>query len=189
MKKLALHWKIIIGMVIGIVLGFLAVFIDNSTGGESNNAKKLVIDYIKPFGTIFINGLKLIAVPLIVASLVKAISDMKDISKLSKLGGRTLITYIATTVIAVIIGMVLVNLIKPGEFIPLEIRESLSIQYQEAAQGKIEVALSQKETGPLQALVDLVPSNIFAAASENKNMLQVIFFAILFGIGIILGHS
>jgi proton glutamate symport protein len=186
MKKLALHWKIIIGMILGIIIGFVAVIIDNRTGSESNTVKRIVIYYVKPFGTIFINGLKLIAVPLIVASLVKAISDMKDISKLSKLGGRTLITYIATTVVAVIIGMVLVNLIKPGEFIPLEIRESLSLQYQEAAQGKIEVALSQKETGPLQALIDLVPSNIFEAASENKNMLQVIFFAILFGIGIIL---
>ena len=188
MKKLALHWKIIIGMVIGIMIGFIAVVLDNSLLGESDTAKSIVIDYIKPFGTIFINILKLIAVPLIVASLVKAISDMKDISKLSKLGGRTILTYIATTVIAVLIGMVLVNLIKPGEFIPVEIRESLSAQYQEAAQGKIEVAIGQKESGPLQALVDLVPSNIFAAASNNKNMLQVIFFSILFGIGIILNE-
>ena len=189
MKKLALHWKILIGMAIGIILGFLAVVMDNKFGWGNNgaySAKAFIVDYVKPFGRIFINGLKLIAVPLIVASLVKAISDMQDISKLSKLGGRTIVTYLFTTVIAVLIGMVLVNLIKPGEFIPVEIRESLSLQYQEAAQSKIDVALTQKESGPLQALEDLIPSNIFEAASNNRNMLQVIFFSILFGIGIIL---
>ena len=83
MKKLALHWKILIGMALGVLFGLILSFIDNGD--------RFISDYIKPFGTIFINLLKLIAVPLILASLIKGVSDLKDISKLSKMGGRTII--------------------------------------------------------------------------------------------------
>ena len=93
MKKIALHWKIIIGMVLGILFGLLMSNFDQF-------GKQLISDWIKPFGTIFINCLKLIAIPLILASLIKGISDLKDITKLSKMGGVTITTYIITTVIA-----------------------------------------------------------------------------------------
>ncbi|MDP2089602.1 MAG: dicarboxylate/amino acid:cation symporter [Flavobacteriaceae bacterium] len=178
MKKLALHWQILIGMVTGVLFAFLMV---NFEGG-----KQFIVDWIKPFGTIFINALKLIAVPLILASLIKGVSDLKDISKLSKMGGRTIGMYILTTVIAVSIGLAIVNIIKPGESIAEETRNQLVESYSADASSKIQAAEKQKEAGPLQALEDLVPSNIFAAASDNGNMLQVIFFAILFGIGMIL---
>lgn len=147
---------------------------------------EFINDWVKPFGTIFINSLKLIAVPLILASLIKGVSDLKDISKLSKMGARTLITFVSTTVIAVCIGLVLVNLIKPGFAISEETRNNLLTSYQSNVSGKIADAQEQKESGPLQALEDIVPDNIFAAASENVNMLQVIFFAIFFGLGLIL---
>jgi Na+/H+-dicarboxylate symporter len=143
-------------------------------------------DWIKPFGNIFINALKLIAVPLILASLIKGISDLKDISKLSQMGTRTIVTYIITTVIAVSIGLGLVNLIKPGSAISEETRTDLITSYETDASVRIADAQRQKEAGPLQALEDIVPSNIFGAASDNGNMLQVIFFAIFFGIGLIL---
>jgi len=143
-------------------------------------------DWIKPFGNIFINSLKLIAVPLILASLIKGISDLKDISKLSKMGTRTILTYIGTTVIAVSIGLALVNLIKPGSAINQDTRDDLISSYEGDANVRIADAQKQKDAGPLQALEDLVPSNIFGAASDNSNMLQVIFFAIFFGIGLIL---
>jgi len=145
-----------------------------------------VSDFIKPFGTIFINSLKLIAVPLILASLIKGISDLKDISKLSKMGGRTIGIYILTTVIAVTIGLGIVNIIEPGNSISEATRLELVENYSGDANEKIMAAAKQQESGPLQALVDLVPSNIFKAASDNGNMLQVIFFAIFFGIGLIL---
>ena len=106
MRKLELHWKILIGMFLGVLFAFIMV--NFSWGPE------FVSDFIKPFGTIFINALKLIAVPLILASLIKGISDLKDISKLSKMGGRTIVIYILTTVIAVTIGLGIVNIIKPG---------------------------------------------------------------------------
>ena len=178
MKKLALHWQILIGMVLGVLFGFLMT--------DFEWGKGLVQDWVKPFGTIFINALKLIAVPLILASLIKGVSDLKDISKLSKMGGKTIMIYIATTVIAVSIGLLLVNVIRPGDSISEETRKDLVENYADNTQKYKEAAKNQKESGPLQALVDLVPSNIIGAAGSNKNMLQVIFFAIFFGVGMIL---
>lgn len=178
MRKLELHWKILFGMFLGVLFAFIMV---NFSWGPD-----VVSDFIKPFGTIFINSLKLIAVPLILASLIKGISDLKDISKLSKMGGRTISIYIITTVIAVTIGLGIVNIIKPGNSISEATRLELVENYSGDANEKIMAAAKQQESGPLQALVDLVPSNIFKAASDNGNMLQVIFFAIFFGIGLIL---
>ncbi|MDA9003366.1 dicarboxylate/amino acid:cation symporter [Flavobacteriaceae bacterium] len=178
MRKLALHWKILIGMVLGVLFGVLLSLV---SGGPD-----LIKDYIKPFGTIFINLLKLIAVPLILASLIKGVSDLKDISKLSQMGGRTILTYLATTLTAVTIGLILVNIIQPGKSISVETRNELVEAYATNTQEKQAVAAKQKEAGPLQALVDVVPSNVFLAASNNRNMLQVIFFALFFGIGMIL---
>ncbi len=177
MKKIALHWKILIGMALGILFGWVA----SSLGWQN-----FISDYIKPFGTIFINLLKLIAVPLIIVSLIKGVSDLKDISKLSKMGGRTIGIYLMTTLTAVILGLVLVNVIAPGNSITEETQKSLLSEFEGMAQGKIDMAMDQKGEGPLQALVDLVPSNIFAAVADNGNMLQVIFFVIFFGIGLIL---
>ncbi|MDN3594033.1 dicarboxylate/amino acid:cation symporter [Zunongwangia endophytica] len=178
MKKLALHWQILLGMFAGVV--FALIMTNFSWGAE------FISDWIKPFGNIFINALKLIAVPLILASLIKGISDLKDISKLSKMGFRTIGIYIATTIVAVTIGLVMVNLIKPGATIGEDTRQELIASYEGDAVGVQANAAKQKEAGPLQALEDLVPSNIFAAAGDNANMLQVIFFAIFFGIGLIL---
>ena len=165
-------------MVLGVVFGLF--FLNFSWG------KEFVINWIKPFGTIFINSLKLIAVPLILASLIKGVSDLKDLSKLSSMGGVTIATYIFTTVMAVSIGLIAVNIIEPGNFIAEETREQLVNAYSSNANEKIDVANDQKSLGPLQPLVDMVPSNIFDAASNNRNMLQVIFFAIIFGISMIL---
>ncbi|NNL83644.1 MAG: cation:dicarboxylase symporter family transporter, partial [Winogradskyella sp.] len=178
MKKLALHWKILLGMVLGVVFALVMVQFD---GG-----KDIVTDWVKPFGNIFINSLKLIAVPLILASLIKGVSDLKDISKLSKMGGRTISIYVVTTVIAVSIGLTVVNILKPGNSISEETRLELVNSYQGEASSKIAAAEEQKQAGPLKALEDLVPGNIFSAASDNGKMLQVIFFAIFFGIGLIL---
>ncbi|MAD11409.1 MAG: dicarboxylate/amino acid:cation symporter [Flavobacteriaceae bacterium] len=178
MRNLALHWKIIIGMILGVALGGLASLLP---WGSS-----FISDWIKPFGTIFINSLKLIAMPLILASLIKGVSDLKDISKLSKIGGRTILIYLCTTVLAVLIGLVLVNTVSPGNSIKESTRNELMAAYETDAAKKQSAAAKQQESGPLQALVDIVPSNIFDATTNNRNMLQVIFFALFFGIGIIL---
>lgn len=181
MKKLALHWQILLGMAAGVLF---ALLLTNFSWGS-----EFISDWIKPFGNMFINALKLIAVPLILASLIKGISDLKDISKLSQMGTRTIVTYVITTVIAVSIGLGMVNLIQPGGAISEETRNDLITSYEADASTRIADAQRQKDAGPLQALEDIVPSNIFAAAGDNANMLQVIFFAIFFGIGLILIHE
>ncbi len=178
MKKLALHWQILLGMVLGVV--FALVMTKFSWGAE------IIGDWVKPFGTIFISALKLIAIPLILAALIKGISDLKDISKLSSMGLRTISLYVLTTIIAVSIGLTVVSVINPGGSINEDTRNELVEAYGGEAESKRQAAEEQKNAGPLQALIDLVPSNIFEAASSNRNMLQVIFFAVFFGIGLIL---
>ena len=165
-------------MLIGILFGLIM--------SQMSFGKSLIVNYVKPFGTIFINSLKLIAIPLILASLIKGISDLKDISKLSMLGSRTIALYLMTTVIAVSIGLTVVNIVKPGKSINSETRIDLLKAYGDDIESKRELADNQKETEPLKPLIDLVPDNIFLSLTENKNMLQVIFFSIFFGIGLIL---
>ena len=179
MKKLALHWKILIGMVLGIVFGFLMNSVD---GGKS-----FVIDWIKPFGTIFINLLKLIAVPLILASLIKGISDLNDISKIKKMGARTIIIYVLTTVVAIVIGLGIVNVVKPGEGMSAETIDKIKTKYENSAgvADKLTKASAQNDAGPLQALVDIFPSNIFQSFA-SASMLQIIFFALFVGISLLL---
>lgn len=179
MKKLELHWKIIIGMVLGILFGFLM----NAVGG----GKGFVTDWIAPFGTIFINLLKLIAVPLILASLIKGISDLKDISKIKSMGLRTIIIYVGTTLIAIVIGLSIVNVIKPGAGMPQDTIEKIKLKYENDADvsDKLMKASAQKDAGPLQALVDIFPSNIFQSLGD-ASMLQVIFFALFVGICLLL---
>lgn len=176
--KLALHWQILIGMVTGVIFGVLV--------GKTGWGSEFVSDWIKPIGTIFIRLLKLIAIPLIIASLIKGISDLKDISKFSTIGGRTIMIYLMTTVVAIVIGILIVNIIQPGNSISDETLASLSEAYSSDATKRIDSAGAQKSKGPLTFIVDMVPDNIFGAASSNGNMLQVIFFTIFFGISMLL---
>lgn len=175
-KKVPLYIKILIGMALGVIWSFIA---------QGFDLIDFTSDWIKPFGTVFINGLKLIAVPLILVSLVNGISDLKDVSKLGRIGGKTIGFYLMTTVLAITIGLVLVNTIKPGKFLTPEKREELKEAYASDAQLKVTDAASQQEQGPLQMFVDIVPDNIFSSMGNNRAMLQVIFFSFMFGIAMI----
>ena len=177
MKNLALHWKIIIGMIFGVVYGLIASrlgWIDFTHA------------WIKPWGIIFVNLLKLIAIPLVFASLVKGVASLSDMSRLSKIGGKTVVFYLFSTVIAVIIGLLFVNIIQPGNSFSKEKRIELQQTYASKTDLKISAAENIKNDGPLQFIVDIVPSNVIDSASDNGNMLQVIFFAILFAISLIM---
>lgn len=176
MKNLALHWKIIIGMLLGVIYGISA----HTLGFDDFTS-----DWIKPWGVIFVNLLKLIAVPLVFASLIKGVASLSDITRLSKIGSRTVLLYLFSTVLSVSIGLFLVNTFKPGNSFSEEKKYELREKYSSKADLKINDAKSVEENGPLQFVVDIVPVNIISSASENKNMLQIIFFAILFGISII----
>jgi Na+/H+-dicarboxylate symporter len=164
-------------MSLGVFTGFIGV----KFGWEG-----ILRLWIKPFGTIFINALKMIAVPLILVSLIKGVSDLKDLTKLSQLGLRTVGWYLITTVTAVALGLLLVNIFQPGQFIEPSTRDVLLQSYGEGAQARIVAAQTNLEQGPLQPLIDIFPDNMISSFSDNTKMLQAIVFAILFGIALIL---
>ena len=212
MKKIALHWQVIIALVLGVMYAVLAV----NLGWQS-----ITKAYISPFGDIFINLLKLIAVPLVLFSIITGIGSLKNIKQLGRVGVKTLLIYIGTTMSAILIGLLLVNLIKPGNFtsddsklekrieyelwlmdnphvIPLDnVSELSNVENEQlikdvqarvskseislAVQDKINKANNKKNKGPLAPLVDIVPKNVIVALAEME-MLQIIFFAIFFGV-------
>ena len=213
MKNLPLHTKIIIGLIAGIVYAFIS---------SALGWNEFTINWIDPFGTIFIRLLKFIAVPLVLFSIISGISSLSDISKLGKMGGKTLAFYLVTTLLAVTIGLGMVNLIKPGTHLDDSQRVKNRISYELWAQeegievkddkrfltdpkyadlvqdaageksassnDKVETmrmnAEKNKQSSPLQFLVDMVPENLVLSISNNSLMLQVIFFAIFFGVSI-----
>lgn len=172
-----LHWQIIIGLILGVGFGIATTL--SGYGWFTD-------DWIMPFGTIFINLLKLIAVPLILASLITGVASLSDLKKLSRIGGKTVALYLGTTAFAIVIGLVVVNVLQPGHTVPPEMREKLQSMYETEANSKSEAAAQQAERGPLQAFVDIVPENFIGAAGNNRNMLQVVFFAIFAGIGLLM---
>lgn len=216
MKKLALHWKIIIGLVLGIIWAIVS---------SSMGWSQFTLNWIDPFGTIFINLLKLIAVPLVLFSIIDGISGLSDVTKIGRMGVRTLTIYLITTITAVGVGLFVVNVAQPGAYIDEEQRIDNRIEYElwatnndnvEILDGtcltcdeslkdrvaivsersaeatvdqdltsKMSTAKATKDLGPLQFIVDMVPSNIFFSLNNNSLMLQVIFFAIFFGITVI----
>ena len=215
MKKLALHWQIIIGLILGIVWAL---------GSSALGWSSFTIDWIAPFGTIFINLLKLIAVPLVLFSIINGVAGIGDPASLGRMGGKTLLAYLITTVFAVTVGLVLVNLIGPGKLIDEESKIDNRISYEvwansqgyqikdginylqepkfmerakritdlskaelqdASVSSKLETADNAKESGPLQPLVDIVPQNFFKALGDNGLMLQVIFFGLFFGISLL----
>ncbi|MBT4370159.1 MAG: dicarboxylate/amino acid:cation symporter [Candidatus Marinimicrobia bacterium] len=176
MKKLALHWQIIIGLTLGLVYGIIAA---------GNGWGSFTSDWIAPFGTIFMSLLKLIAVPLVLASLITGVASLSDLKKLSRIGGKTIGIYVSTAAVAVTIGLVSVNVLQPGDKVPDQMKEKLQQTYKEDASARAGSAQNVKNRGPLQPIVDMVPSNFFSSASSNRNMLQVVFVAIFVGIGLI----
>jgi len=177
MRNIPLHTKIIFGLILGLLVGIASVF-----AGIGN----IISDWVMPFGSIFVKMLKLVAVPLILVSLISGISNLRDTAKLSRIGSKTFGIYILTTVIAIIIALFLANFIEPGNAFPEEKTAELREKYASDASMKISDAKEVEKSGPLQMMVDVVPDNFFYAASNNRNMLQVIFFSILFGIALIL---
>jgi len=215
MKKLPLHTKIILGLLAGVLWALV---------GAQFGFSKFTLDWIAPFGTIFINLLKLIAIPLVLFSIITGILSFGDVRALGRMGAKTLLFYLLTTTFAISVGLVLVNLFKPGRHIDENQRIANRISYElwlsqnpdiekkddlnllqnpeystyldeaekslaemsnnEMVQSKMKQASSTKGSGPLQFIVDMVPSNIFLSFNDSL-MLQVIFFALFFGLTLI----
>ena len=171
------HWRILVALALGLVYGVVA-----ATAGW----REFTADWVAPFGTIFLRLLLLIAVPLVLASLITGIASLSDLKKLSRIGGKTIGIYIGTTLIALIIGLTLVNLLQPGARVPDSVRAQLQENYQNDVTQRELQAESASERGPLQPLVDIVPDNIFGAATSNRNMLNMVFVAFLVGTALML---
>ena len=172
-KKFPLYIQILIGMVVGIIIGFIATHTGSAT---------LVKDWIQPWGQLFIRLLQLIAIPLVFISLVKGVTGLKDISRFSKLGGRTILIYLCTTVVAVLLGLSMGLLVQPGNLVDREQMVHLQEDYQEVVMQRQEQVIQAQDKGPLNFLTDFVPNNFISAAGDNSRILQVIFFAIFFGL-------
>lgn len=180
-KKVPVFAKILAGMLFGVVAGFFLY----KTGHAA-----IVTDWIKPWGTIFIKLLKLIAIPLIFVSLLKGIGSMNDLKKLSKLGLKTLSLYLVTTFFAVSLGLIVVRAVKPGSVFTQAESEAYRQKYIQNSD-IIPSTLSAKENErkPMDFISDLVPENLIASTADNRNMLQVIFVALLTGIAVVLAGS
>ena len=163
-------------MIAGIATGML--FISFGQG-------EVVQLWIKPWGNIFIRMLQLIAVPLVLVSLIKGVTGIEDIRRFSQIGLKALLIYMSTTVCAILVGLALVLSVKPGNFVDAAVASQMKESYQHVVNEKMSAAESTSEQGPLSFLNDIVPDNLFAASSNNSKMLQVIFFAIFFGIAAI----
>ena len=171
-----LHWQIILGMILGLIYGIAAA--QFQWVGFATN-------WVVPFGNIFMNLLKLIAVPLVLTSLVAGVASLSDFKKLSRMGSKTIGLYIATTAVAVTIGLLVVNTLKPGKNLPPEIRKELKADHESKVEDKEKEAKKVDERGPLQPLIDMVPDNFFGSASSNSNMLQLVFVSLLIGIALV----
>lgn len=175
-RRIPSYLQILIGMVVGIAIGF---------AGIGLGCEGIINDWIRPFGKLFIKALVLIAVPLVFVTLMKGIIDLKDTSSLSRLGGKTVAIYLMTTIFAVLVGMGLAMVIRPGEMVDDTLVVDMSQKYAATAD-----TIQQKQAdtaigGPLRFLDDIVPSNIFQSLSDNGKMLQIIFFALLFGVAVL----
>ncbi len=174
-RSIPLYLLILIGMAAGILFGIIAVHL---------GWHQFTNNWIKPWGTIFINLLKLIAIPLIIVSLINGISGLDDVSRLSRIGFKTMGLYLVTTILAVSIGLIAANLIRPGNFFTSDIQLEYSSDSLSQAAGN-----PDSVSGPLQFIVNLIPDNIFDALTDNSRMLQIIFFSLLFGVSIVLTNQ
>lgn len=172
-KRFPLHFQILIAMVSGVFFGVASVYF---------SIESFTFAWVKPFGTIFIKSLKLIAVPLVLSSIISGIASVSDLGSLSKIGLRTISLYLFTTVVAVSIGLFVVNLIQPWKGFDEQAKTDLLGQYA----GKATTIQQVDNKSPLHFIVDMVPSNIVQAMTKNGNMLQIIVFAVLFGIALVM---
>jgi len=165
--KFTLAYQILVGLILGIIVG--AVFFGNPS----------VEKYLQPIGTMFINMIKMIVVPIIVSTLILGVAGTGDIKQLGKLGGKTLIYFELVTTFAIIIGLFAANIFQPGEGIDMSSLAKGDIdQYVQTTE-----QVQKEDHGILDIIVGIVPDNIVQAMAAGE-MLPIIFFSVLFGLGI-----
>lgn len=165
MKKIGLAWQIFIGLVLGIAVG--AVFFGSPQ----------VAAYLQPIGDIFLNLIKMIVVPIVISSIIVAVAGVGDIKQLGKIGGKTILYFEIITTIAIIVGLVAANLFQPGAGIEMDRLNKTDID------SYVDTAETQESHSMVETFVNIVPTNPIAAIAEG-DMLAIIFFALVFGLGI-----
>ncbi len=165
MKKYGLVFQILIGLIVGIIVG--AVFYGNPA----------VSTYLKPLGDMFIRLIKMIVVPIVMSTLIVGVAGVGDVKKLGKLGGKTLLYFEVVTTVAIIIGLLVANLVKPG----------VGVDMSQLAKGDISNYIATTETVKSHSFADtfvnIIPTNIFDAMTRG-DMLSIIFFSVIFGLGL-----
>ena len=177
MKKVELHIQILVGLLLGLLFAIFSIYLDWPV--------TITLHYIKPFGKLFLNSLNMISVPLVFASLVVSIANIQDITRFSRIGGKTFSLYTVTTLISAMLGLGIAHVIQPGCVLSEQTRNALVHLYADQAEHHNITLHNLHASGPLQFLVDLIPSNLFQALSNNSHLLQVVVVAIIFGIALL----
>ncbi|MFI3289021.1 MAG: dicarboxylate/amino acid:cation symporter [Rikenellaceae bacterium] len=176
-SEMPAYVKILLGMLLGVVIGIIAAQFNLGT---------FVNSWISPFGEIFIRLLKLIAIPLVLLSLIKGIGSLQDVSKLATIGVKTILLYVASTVVSIVLGVALVSIINPGRMVSAETSQSLYGSFADDLDSTRSAVENMQDLSPLQPLVDMIPENAIQALANNASMLQVILLAVLIGVASIM---
>lgn len=163
-KKFGLAFQIVLGLILGIIVG--AVFYGNTVAQS----------YLKPLGDIFLRLIKMIVIPIVFSALVVGVSSLGDIKKVGKIGAKTLLYFEIITTFAIMLGLIIANVVKPGSGIDMHQLAKTSIDTY------VSTAKTSSHKGTFDILVNIVPSNLFESLA-NGDMLPIIFFSVMFGLG------
>ncbi len=179
-----LHWKIGIGFFAGLFAGMLVHYTVGADAGWIQLATKYAT---QPFATLFLTLIFMLIVPLLFSALVVGVSEMGDIRSLGRIGWRTLGYTVLLSGIAVLLGLVMVNVFKPGAGVDPVVAQQLLSEGAERAQAIVRD--SQGQASGIDMLLSIVPSNVIGAASSNASILALMFFALMFGIGLVMSDQ
>jgi len=179
-RGMPLHVKVLLGFALGSLLGLGVYYYDLQ---QTEAVQKLLAWFVAPFGQIFLNLLFMLVVPLMFSALVLGVAELGDIASLGRLGWRTLMYTAVVTGIAVGIGLLMVNLLQPGLHLdPALVEKAMAAGATKAS----EAVSSGAQLNFIDLIVSIVPHNAIAAATDDKQKLGIVFFALMFGIGLVL---
>ncbi len=188
-KGIALHTKILIGLLVGVIGGLVA---NQVWGGDAPGVAWTISNITQPVGTLFLSLLLMIVVPLVLSSLIVGVAGIGDVRKLGRIGLKSFGYCLVISAISVLIGLVLANTIRPGERVSPEIATQLKERYSSGAATLTEAQKKSAEAAKsdsalMQVVKTIVPRNVVHSISgENPNMLHIMFFALIIGIAITL---